>query len=216
MNEVLVNKNYWCSKSTKAQAGFLFYLIFFLIITATIIFAMNSNVLQEHLKRHIHFLHWKTKWQEKKKSHWREKPVSNHLLTGLLEYIATVLQRCRYVSLVICLKYCGEDFGFHMHIWLPKNQWHCPTSDGGNRYNKANGEAWFPWDGTPFPKTALMICHMLLCCQLSPHQLHIQAFILMCCKEREDEEPYNITGYTTQVRWSTGKAVLRMVVQYGH
>lgn len=29
--------------------------------------------------------------------------------------------------------------GFHAHIWLPKNQRHCPTSDRGTRYNKASG-----------------------------------------------------------------------------
>jgi len=52
------------------------------------------------------------------------------------------------------------------------------------RFLQWNSHVQFPSDKTPFSITALMVCHMLLCCQLSPHLSDIQAFISMGCKER--------------------------------
>lgn len=97
------------------------------------------------------------------------------------------------------LKHCGDDV-FYVHTFglkQKKNQCYCSTSDIRNRYSKAKGgrchnkfstqcnsRLQFPSDKTPFSVTALMVCHMLLCCQLPPHLLDIQAFISMGCKER--------------------------------
>lgn len=78
--------------------------------------------------------------KEKKKpqSRWREKSASDNLLKELLENTATVLQRCRSVSLVIYLKHCGDDVGCYMRAFgFQKNQCYCSTSDRRNRYSKA-------------------------------------------------------------------------------
>lgn len=115
----------------------MYIIHYLLIITASVVFAVNSNGFHKCLKRNRDFIE---KDGRRKIWHRTEKSASDNLLKDLLEYIATILWSYPSVSFTIYLGHCLDDVGFLCtHIWLPKVKATVQHQIEVNRYSKAKG-----------------------------------------------------------------------------